>query len=338
MKHIQTGCFAVALLAASSSAWAAKETVLYSFKGGSDGESPAAGLINVGGTLYGTTAEGGFGGRANYCTLGCGTVFSVTPAGAEPVYSFKGGSDGAYPDAGLINVGGTLYGTTSGGGAGGTVFSVTPGPERVVYSFQGGGDGTGPFAGLINVGGTLYGTTNGGGATDSGTVFKVTPAGVETVVYAFKGGSDGAYPYAGLIKLGGTLYGTTQTGGGNGYEGGVGCGIVFSITPAGAETVVYSFKGGSDGAWPVAGLIRVGGTLYGTTWIGGNSANSSEGCGTVFKITTAGAEKVVYSFKGELDGAAPEAGLINVGGTLYGTTNRGGGGTVGYGTVFAVKP
>ena len=79
-------------------------------------------MINVGGTLYGTTADGGANGK--------GTVFSVTKSGKESVvYSFAGGSDGAIPTAGLVNVRGTLYGTTADGGGPnnyGTVFSIVP--------------------------------------------------------------------------------------------------------------------------------------------------------------------------------------------------------------------
>jgi uncharacterized repeat protein (TIGR03803 family) len=45
--------------------------VLHSFGSSGDGARPYAGLINVNGTLYGTTLEGG----AN----GDGTIFSITP-------------------------------------------------------------------------------------------------------------------------------------------------------------------------------------------------------------------------------------------------------------------
>ena len=98
------------------------ETVLYSFckMGCADGAEPFGGLIDVKGTLYGTTSGGGANGR--------GTVFSFDPStGAEKVlYSFIGGADGAYPQGGLIDVSGTLYGTTTMGGAysKGTVFAL----------------------------------------------------------------------------------------------------------------------------------------------------------------------------------------------------------------------
>jgi len=200
------------------------------------------------------------------------------------LYSFKGG-DGSSPYAGLLNVKGTLYGTTYDGGASnyGTVFSITTsGTETVLHSFKGGsGDGESPLAGLINVKGTLYGTTFTGGVDGfDGTVFKITPSGTETLLYSFKGNTgtalDGERPQAGLINLKGTLYGTTYNGGASNY------GTVFSITTSGTETVLYSFKGGSgDGESPLAGLINVKGTLYGTTLEGG----ASRGYGTVFSIT-----------------------------------------------------
>jgi uncharacterized repeat protein (TIGR03803 family) len=105
---------------------------------------------------------------------------------------------------------------------------------------------------------------------------------------------------------------------------------------AGKEKVVYSFGNGSgDGTLPGGNLINVNGTLYGTTFYGG-----ADSAGTVFKITTSGTEKLLYSFKGgPNDGAYPAAGLINVNGTLYGTTSLGGASTcIGYGcgTVFAI--
>jgi uncharacterized repeat protein (TIGR03803 family) len=99
-------------------------------------------------------------------------------------------------------------------------------------------------------------------------------------VYSFQGGSDGAWPLAGLIDVGGTLYGTTEKGGGGKCSGG--CGTVFKITTTGVETVLYSFRGGGDGAYPEAGLIDVEGMLYGTANVGGGA--NSQGTGTVFKV------------------------------------------------------
>jgi len=166
------------------------------------------------------------------------------------------------------------------------------------------------------------------------------------VVYSFKGGSDGAEPQAGLIEVGGALYGTTFLGGtACGYEDG--CGTVFQITTAGVEKVLHSFGNGSDGTFPRAPLIDVGGTLYGTTQYGGSTVcgeSEANHCGTVFKITVAGEETVLHSFKGGKDGATPVAGLIAIGNTLYGTTVSGGTGTddpcihvpAGCGTLFSI--
>jgi uncharacterized repeat protein (TIGR03803 family) len=256
----------------------------------------------------------------------------------QSLYNFQGGSgDGANPQADLLDVKGTFYGTTeSGGPAGyGTVFAIAPsGTETVLHYFgSSSGDGTFPQAGLTNVNGTLYGTTSQGGATNHGTVFAIKPSGGETVLYSFMGKcngscSDGAYPEAVLLSVEGTLYGTTQEGGANNY------GTVFTITPSGTETVLYSFKGGKakDGQFPQAGLINIKGTLYGTTYEGGPKE-----LGTVFAVTPSGTETVLHRFASRSgDGANPAAVLIDVNGKLYGTTFDGG--THAYGTVFAITP
>jgi uncharacterized repeat protein (TIGR03803 family) len=142
------------------------------------------------------------------------------------------------------------------------------------------------------------------------------------LLYSFAGGTgDGSYPYAGLIIAKGTLYGTTFAGAGSGcYSEYPGCGSVYSISPSGKETVIHSFGRSEDGALPVADLVNIKGTLYGTTSSGGancDSRGNDDGCGTVFSITTSGAETVLYSFRGgSEDGKWPWAGLTNVKGTL----------------------
>jgi len=322
--------------------------VLYRFRGGSDGSNPVSGLLDVNGTLYGTTYDGGGSGCSS--AKGCGTIYSVSPSGAEKVlYAFKGGSDGAYPKAPLIDVNGTLYGTTSEGGnytcthstACGTVFSVTTsGQETVLYRFFGGSDGANPEAELIAVNGVLYGTTRDGGPVNLGTVFSITLAGAENVLYSFHGREHGADPSSGLINVNGVLYGTTVSGGGTAK----GNGIVYRISTAGAEKVVYRFAGGSDGAHPEADLTEVSGMLYGTTSGNGDSSCSASGagaCGTVFSISTSGVETVLHRFAGNTDGNDPAGPLTNVNGRLYGTTSQGGtahGDPYGYGTFFAVTP
>ncbi|MGA7354327.1 MAG: choice-of-anchor tandem repeat GloVer-containing protein [Candidatus Cybelea sp.] len=303
-----------------------------------DASNPAASLISLNGTLYGTTEYGGRFGSDHGKKGGNGTVFSISTSGTVNVlHSFRGRNDGVHPLASLIDIGGTLYGTTRDGGTKqeGTVFEIsTSGRERVLHSFYFSGgsssDGSEPCASLIDVNGTLYGTTSGGGAYGHGTVFSITTTGTEHVLYSFGGSaSDGSEPHASLIDVHGTLYGTTEFGGTYGW------GTVFSTSTSGTEHVLHTFAGGSDGAAPAAGLIDVKGTLYGTTRDGGGSSCGSNGCGTVFSVTTGGKEQVLYAFTSS-DGAWPVAGLINVNGTLYGTTL--GGGEIGNGTVFAFTP
>src|SRR3954447_4075935 len=176
--------------------YAAKERVLYSFAGGSDGAFPEAGLVmDAQGNLYGATENGG---SAECGGSGCGTVFKLAPDGTETVlHAFSETGDGVYPIAALaIDAAGNLYGTTFNGGdsAGGVVFRVTPkGKETLLHSFGAGSDGSRPDAGLvIDDAGNFYGTTSGGGAAGHGTVFRITPSGGERVIYSFAGGSDGA--------------------------------------------------------------------------------------------------------------------------------------------------
>lgn len=258
---------------------------------------------------------------------------AVTANTFASLYSFKNGSDGAYPYAGLTEVNGAFYGTTYGGGTSGgwgTVFKVSPsGDEHVIYKFKAGDDGAHPYAGLTGVNGMLYGTTYQGGAGGAGTVFKVSPSGDEHVLYSFKGGSDGVYPYGRLLALGGQLYGTTYQGGAS-----TGWGIVFKVSLSGQEQVLYRFQANDkkthDGAHPYAGLTDVNGVLFGTTYQGGTN-----GAGTVFKVSTAGSEHVIYSFKAGADGQYPLSKLIFTNGVLYGTT-YGGGISPGWGVVFKV--
>jgi uncharacterized repeat protein (TIGR03803 family) len=251
------------------------------------------------------------------------------------LWSFGGTGDGASPQAGLIQASdGNFYGTTTGGGAAnnaGTAFKLTPaGVETVIWSFGGtSNDGANPATGLIQASdGNFYGTTTNGGIHGSGTVFKLTSAGVESVLWSFGGAGDGANPQAGLIQASdGNFYGTTKGGGTHGY------GTVFKLTPAGVETVLWSFGGTGDGAWPFASLIQASdGSFYGTTNIGG--ANNA---GTVFKLTPAGVATVLWSFGGASDGASPWAGLIQATDrNFYGTTQ--GGGVNNTGTIFRLTP
>ncbi len=265
------------------------ERVLYRFNRAPDGIHPQSPLILIGNTFYGTTSSGG-----TECTIyrhGCGTVYTVTASGQEKVlYRFQGKPDGAVPAGDLTLLYGTLYGTTSEGGAcgGGTVFAITlSGSERVVYSAGCvAHDMEGP-SGLVSMDGVLYGSSLGGGRTGGGTVYAVTTSGNEHIVYGFDPNHlfKGDAPSGRLIAVNGLLYGTTRAGGADKYSG---YGIVYSLTPSGKLSVLYRFKGAPDGSDPVAGVSDAKGVLYGTTYFGGHGCRYSSctpGYGTVFRLT-----------------------------------------------------
>jgi uncharacterized repeat protein (TIGR03803 family) len=300
-------------------------TLLQTLSGGPDGASPFAGLVAAtDGNLYGTTAGGGAGET--------GTIFRITPSGAETVlYSFTEGFSRGTPFAPLIQgTDGNFYGTTFQGGAAadGTIFKMTPaGAVTVLYAFAGGAaDGAAPRSGLVQANdGNFYGTTNSGGPSNRGTVFRMTPAGVVTILHFFAGGAaDGANPRGTLIQANdGNLYGTTALGGtANG-------GTAFQITLAGTVTLVHSFTA-AEGRPSFSGLIQAtDGNFYGLTVSGGAS-----GSGTIFRVSAAGAFTILHSFSGgPTDGSQPWGSLVEgPAGSFYGTTSAGG--AFGFGTVF----
>jgi uncharacterized repeat protein (TIGR03803 family) len=280
------------------------ETILHSF-GGPDGAEPQGALLYDGGSgqdggavapaLYGTTLTGG--------AAGYGTVFSIDPVtGAETLlYSFKGGSDGAYPAGGVVQHGDVLYGATTLGGTaqGGTLFriNIDSGREKTLYGFVGNENGgSGPMAPPMYRDGKLYGTIFGSGppamgsmcsGQACGSVFAVdADGGSASTLYSFVGATDGAYPAASVTIWRGVLYGTTFYGGGNWcYEQWGGCGTIFTLDPvSGVESPVYTFTGAADGENPAAGLTLRHGIFYGTTSGEDNIFGCSTGCGTIFAL------------------------------------------------------
>jgi len=314
-------------------------SVVHSFPGGTDGANPLAGLtIDSSGNLYGTASSGGDSGE--------GAVFKLNRAGIETVlYSFKGGTDGADPEAALILSEGNLYGTTYGGGASdlGTVFELTSTrKETVLHHFTGKTDGAQPQAGLAeDAAGNLYGTTFAGGQAGHGVVFKLTrpatPAGVwkEAVLHSFGSGSDGADPVAGVaFDAAGNLYGTTSAGGTYGQ------GTVFRLTPSASgwrEQILHAFAMQGDGGVPYAGIILdSSGNLYGAATDGGGGG--SEGGGTVFELSPSNSGwkfNVIYRLAGwGISGSFRN--LLLASGKIYATTHCDGSHDAG--TVYELTP
>ncbi|MBV8724211.1 MAG: hypothetical protein JO350_02635 [Candidatus Eremiobacteraeota bacterium] len=150
-------------------------------------------------------------------------------------------------------------------------------------------------------------------------------------LYAFAGSPSGSQP-TGLTVAGKALYGTTLMGGKHNF------GTVFARYRSGKVRILWSFRGGIDGAQPQGTLVLVGNAFYGTTEYGGVFGN-----GTVFAITPGGTERVIYAFKGGADGAAPVLlGMVASKSALIGTTSAGGDvkcsveNSVGCGTIFSV--
>ncbi len=246
---------------------------------------PYAGLVEGSdGNFYGTTYYHG----ANQF----GAVFKMTAEGLlTTLLQFTGNAapyKGSGPYGALVEGSdGHFYGTTIAGGANGlgTAFKMTPaGVLTTLVEFTGNGaanKGSNPYAGLVQGSdGHFYGTTDQGGANDSGTVFKMSSAGVLTTLVEFGGANKGQGPYASLVEgSDGHFYGTTRFGGANN------AGTVFKMTPAGVLTTVWEFLSFSEGGLPMAGLIAAAdGNLYGTT-VGGD--------GTVYRLIFPGAPLVV---------------------------------------------
>lgn len=280
--------------------------LLHSFAGW-NGAGPAGTLVlDAQGNLYGTTAAGGYY-KSTFCFGGCGVAFELvrTQAWREKVLHtfFIAANDGAYPAGGLVfDKNGNLYGTTmvfgwNNGFGDGIAYKLAPavrGPwtETILYVFCSQyycDDGNGPTGAPLLHDGVLYGATSNGGKNGPyGTVFKLVnhANGWRLREFSFDG-TDGQVPIAPVLLQDGNIFGVTQQGGiVNGacayYPNGNG---VYEVAPKNGvmtETVLYKFKGGSDGCGPSGGLVSApNGRLYGTTSEGG----ASSGAGVVFEVT-----------------------------------------------------
>jgi len=319
-------------------------TVLYDFTGGADGGEPYKGVtLDAQGNLYGTAVTGGGGS----CEGGCGVTFKLSNSGGvwtqSVIHTFTGGKDGSGPGSPVaIDEQGNVYGTTPTGGANGmgVVYQLRPGATggwtlRVIHTFTGGSDGGGGSASrlMIDATGNLYGVCTVGGTNGFGTVYKMSSVQGKwqfTTLYAFKDQPDGALPYGGVISdKAGNLYGTTY------YAGVHDLGTVYKLTHSNGtwtESVLYSFKGGTDGASPISSLVAdAAGNLYGTTSDGGAAACV---CGVIFKLTRGATgkwtESVAYRFPGmPQPGFAYNGMVAGSTGTFYGATVHGGSGNDG---------
>ena len=307
-------------------------TVIYAFPGNAGGQYPynAGVILGSDDRLYSTTDYGG--------SHGAGVLYQLDENGCERVlYTFDLMTANGYgqPTGNVIrDSAGNFYGTTFIGQADvgygfGVVYKVnTSGHATLLHNFTNGDDGGNPYGGVIlDAKGNVYGTASGGGASSAGVVFKIDTSGKETVLYSFTGGTDGGFPFGSLISdSAGNFYGTTNGG------GAAGAGVVFKLDKSGNETVLYSFSGGADGGYPLAGLIRDSdGNFYGTTNGGGASS-----AGVVFKLDTSGNETALHTFTGGADGGFPLWVVLarDSGGDLYGTTASGG--TANEGVVFKI--
>ncbi len=196
--------------------------------------------------------------------------------------------------------------------------ACVPGSESVMHLFQSDpADGLTPYGGLMRGSdGNLYGLTYLGGAHNLGTAFVIAPDGTQAVLYSFNGGADGANPRGSLIQgSDGNFYGMTLNGGTFDQ------GVVFELTPAGAESVLHSFGSGAGAQYPYGSLIQGSdGNFYGMSMYGG-----AYGLGAVFMIRADGGELVIHSFGSGADGQRPSGSLVQgTDGNLYGMTSAGG--------------
>jgi uncharacterized repeat protein (TIGR03803 family) len=331
----------VTMLSFATSAQAQTLKILYSFPG-LNPLFPWGNLVrDAAGNLYGTTNMGG---DYNGCPeTGCGFVFKLDTTGkATILHEFHDKTDGSLPYGLIGDAAGNIAGT-----AGAFVFTVSAaGKFTSFYPFPTLSDGSSPGS-LIRYQGILYGVAGAGGDLNCnapfpflgcGNVFMRDNNGNLTVLYNFTGPPDGISP-SGLIRDGaGNFYGMTAFGGTavcpNSVYSDPGCGIAFKLDSTGHETILYTFTGGADGAYPgfsfgsgAAFVLDAAGNLYGITGSGGDLScgGFNTGCGVLFKLDPTGTETVLHTFTGQPDGAGPNSGLVlDSKGNLYGTTFNGG--------------
>jgi uncharacterized repeat protein (TIGR03803 family) len=353
-----------------------KETVLYSFTGGSNGTDPVAGLVrDAKGNLYGTTQGNGFIG-------GAAVVFKVEPDGQETSFDIASPNACCFDSPLAVDAQGNLYGMSPFGGVPncglvkgqlgcGTLFKLSPtGKFTVLHVFKG-KDGIQPEGGVVlDAKGNIYGTANFGGdlkcesagygyfVPGCGTIYKLDRNGKFTVLHTFTGPGDGSFPLGLIIDSRGNLYGIAQNGGDvikhSNFEYGVG--TIFKVDTSGKFSLPFTFipctqppctDGQVRNAVYASHLVRDSkGNLYGLE----QSNDCAKGGGCLFRIDTKGNLTDLYDFEGENegpDGFTAMGVVLGSDGDVYGSMLLGGppetecadfGFTNGCGTVFHLAP
>jgi uncharacterized repeat protein (TIGR03803 family) len=344
-----------------------KWSSLYEFPGGNGGGGPTTMMFGEDGNLYG--ADSGQ------------SLFELSaPKSRNGVWEYHllytlngGGSEGVSIEGIALDAEGNIYGATELGGdmsceqeGCGTVFELKRPTKNggkwrlsVLYTFTGSSTGGEPVAGVtLDQKGNLFGTTYLGGTFGYGIVYELTPPArkgrpwAESVLYSFDPtGNNGNTPASLLIfDSSGNIYGTTPGGGDPNCQAGIGCGVVYELSPparkrgAWSYATLYAFQGGNDGITPWGSMVfDTAGNLYGTTQTGGGKASA----GTVYRLTPPGGgggawtESVLHGFTGsDGDGAVPDGLTWGKWNDLYGVTVEGGVGVcqLGCGTAFEIQP
>jgi uncharacterized repeat protein (TIGR03803 family) len=296
------------------------------------GVSPLGGVIvDAAGNIFGTASLGGASNQ--------GLVFELVPEQRdykiEIAHSFSCPVDGCYPiGSPAEDSQGALFANTSSDGPDGgqgTIVKLSPSGgtyrESALHTYT--GWAYEPFSTPLVYGDTVYALT----CDSFGILFGLTLGDLQVTLSHKFTGANGKEPLSGVVESRGVLFGTTAQGGEYDF------GTVYSFEPkqpGRAETLLYSFGGGSDGAEPVGNVVLdSSGNIYGTTYQGG--ANND---GVVFKLTRGESkytESILHTFSGSPDGAGPWSGLTLVGNTLWGTTVAGGDQHCNCGTIFSLS-
>jgi uncharacterized repeat protein (TIGR03803 family) len=278
-----------------------------------------------------------------WLALICATALAMMTAAQAQTYtalysySINAGNYSGIVPAGVMSQGrdGNLYSTIANAGtqSDGTIFRMTTaGQLTTLYNFcslTGCADGVNPEGGVIvGFDGNFYGTANYGGSNEAGTVFKFNPNNSRlSTLWNFTNGNDDGNPFFGLLQAqNGSLWGVSE-GIYNGQYG-----TLYKVSPNGQLTP-YDFNA-FDGSVPNLPTQASNGNFYGTTKLGGASAND----GVVYKATPNGAITDMHDFAGyPSDGSIPVGILVQGNdGNFYGTTYSGGAHNLG--TVFKVTP